>query len=96
MKLELKSNHHQRQALQGARHGDQSVFFPGRLLRGSKAISIAFFIFKLKTIYRFYIGEYFLPPLFIEKYIQAASGAYAHMVIALRADIIVAFEVGPI
>ena len=93
MKIELEGHTHQRQSLQLAAHGNQRVFFTGGALRRGKAVAIALLVLELEAVYRFDLGEDFLPVGRIQEDVQATPRADAHVVIALGTDVIVALEI---
>ena len=96
VKIEFKGHYHQRQPLHLAGRGNQRIFFAGGSLRRGQAIAIALFVLEFEAVNRFNVGQDFLPALGIEKNIEAAAGADAHVVVALGADVVIALHVRPV
>ena len=93
-KTEFKSSHHDRQAVHGAFHNDQSIVLAGCFTRSSEAIRIFFAVFELQRICRFNIGCNLFTTFFIQKQVQTFACRKRIVVITFRADFAVLLQLG--
>ncbi len=96
MKTEFECHDHQRHTVQRAAHGDEGIALPRALLRGSQARRVLFLVAKAQPVDRLDVTEHLLTLLLVEEQVQAPAGAEAHVVIALRAHVGIALEVGAV
>ena len=79
--------------MQAAAHGDQGIFLTSGFLGAREPVAIAFLVLELEAVHRLDIGQYFLAAGFIQKNRQATTGADAHVMIALRTDVVISLYV---
>ncbi len=96
MELELECQRHHGHAVQGSTHGDQGILLPRGLLGRAESVAVTLFVLEFQAVDGLDVREDFLPALRIEEHVEAAPGADTHVVVAFRADVLVAFHIRPV
>jgi hypothetical protein len=92
MKIELERYRDQVDSVNAAAHRNQCVFLASASLSSRQAVTILAFVFKFQMIDRFKIREQ-LSRVSIQTQLKSPACANAHVMIALGADLSVAFEI---